>query len=207
MLSVSLAYPSLVVARLLRPSPSREKWRAITHSALQVPTRDRTGVRVNAGEVAVGALCSDRASALGRADLHEHCCAIAERRGDVCPRRRREQTQKRRRAARGSCGDWWAGGTASPKASAHGRPAQGSHSRPRFAPSSHPARATFPASRRTCRGSAERGRAVDDSRSRSTDPAGRPGESAWTPWRRLGGNSLCVSTMTARLRVQRACRG
>src|SRR5882724_12818714 len=107
-LSVSLAYTSLVVARLLRPCPSREKWRAITHGALQVPSRDRTGVRVNAGEVAVGAPYGDRASALGRADLHEHCCAIAERRGDVCPRRRREQTQKRsslapdrrRRAAR-----------------------------------------------------------------------------------------------------------
>ena len=208
MLSVSLAYTSLPVARLLRPCPSREKWRAIAHSALQVPTPDRTGVRVNAGEAAVGAPYSDRAAALGRAVLHEHFPrATTERRGDVCPRRRREQTQKRRRAARGSCGDWWAGGTASPKASAHGRPAQGSHSRPRFAPSSHPARATFPASRRTCRGSAERGRAVDDSRSRSTDPAGRPRESAWTPWRRLGGNSVCVSTMTARLRVQRACRG
>jgi len=209
--SVSLAYTSLPVARLLRPCPSREKWRAIAHSALQVPTPDRTGVRVNAGEAAVGAPYSDRAAALGRAGLHEHCS-----------RRRREHTQKRssvapdrrRRAARGSLtplpsvsGDWWAGGTAFPKASVQGRPAQGWHSRPRFAPSSHPARATFPASRRTCRGSAERGRAVDDSRSRGTDPAGRPGESAWTPWRRLGGNSLCVSTMTARLRVQRACRG
>ena len=226
MLSAPLAYTSHAVARLLRSCPSREKWRAMTHGALQVPSRDRTptlGVRVNAGEVAVGAPYSDRAAALGRAVLHEHRPrAKAERRGDVCPRRRREQTQKmssvapdrRRRAARGSLtplpsvsGDWWAGGTAFPKASVQGRPAQGWHSRPRFAPSSHPARATFPASRRTCRGSAERGRAVDDSRSRGTDPAGRPGESAWTPWRRLGGNSLCVSTMTARLRVQRACRG
>jgi len=32
---------------------------------MQVPTRDRTGVRVNAGEVAVGAPYSDRAAALG----------------------------------------------------------------------------------------------------------------------------------------------
>src|SRR6266480_4797532 len=63
---------SLAVASLLRPCASREKLRAITHSAMQVPTRDRTGVRVNAGEAAVGAPYSDRAAALGRAVLHEH---------------------------------------------------------------------------------------------------------------------------------------
>src|SRR3989442_11941804 len=154
MLSVPLVYTSHTVARLLRPCPSREKWRAMTHGALQVPSRDRTptlGVRVDAGEVAVGALYSDRAAALGRAGLHEHRF-----------RRRREQIQKRssvapdrrRRAARGFLtslpsvsGDWWAGGTVSPKASVQGRPARGRHSRPRFAPSSHPVARAFPASR------------------------------------------------------------
>ncbi len=200
----------------------------MTHGALQVPSRDRTptlGVRVNAGEVAAGALYSDRAAALGRAGLHEHRS-----------RRRREQIQKRssvapdrrRRPARGALltplpsvsGDLVGRRTASPKASVQGRTARGWRSRPRFAPSSHPARATFPASPWTCRGSAERGRTVDDARSGSTDPAGRPGESALTPCRRdrwvrrrrrgrdtsprmawAGGNSLCVSTMTAQLRV------
>src|SRR2546426_5022108 len=183
MLSVPLVYTNHAVARLLRPCPSREKWRAMTHGALQVPSRDRTptlGVRVNTGEVAVGALYSGRAAARGRAGLHEHRLrATAERPGDVCPRRRRDQTQKRssvapdrrRRAARGSLTplhsvsrEWWAGGTASLKASAQGRPAQGWHSRPRFSPSPRPARATFPAARRA------------DARSGRTDLDGRPGE-------------------------------
>src|SRR2546427_11367772 len=154
MLSVSLAYTSHAVARLLRSCPSREKWRAMTHGALQVPSRDRTptlGVRVNAGEVAFGAPYSDRAAALGRADLHEH---FSRRRREHAQKRSSVAPDRRHRAARGSLtplpsvsGDWWAGGTASPKASVQGRPAQGWHSRPRFAPSSHPARASFPASR------------------------------------------------------------